>query len=846
MAKGPQLIDISGRLAGIQDSVNANADLAQAKVDLNTTKNDNSSDIIKKNYEITRDQLNVDLAQIITNGVLSLADTTVQYGSQMYSLLKDKDIQTVNAQIDTSLIRVGEEMNKSLAAGTSGYVEDEEGNLQFRVAPEVQKAYDDSVAAINDLDVMKSVKDGALLSFESGFNNLRYNASVSALEQAYSDRNQLFSQNLSAALVSDAQLLANSGGVLPAGSGLSGVALIEARTDWSQDLKDAKALEYTNQVMAQAAIELGSKVAVSQGAQAALEYINNMPGLTVQQRQTAYAYAKNSIADSQSSLAASAVTMMETAIQEGSSPADVYSVVYDNLQGVAPETKSYVYGKMKSAQMAAVTEIATTQYTQDMTGGLEELQKTYDSYKSGEFGYLFEEIPEVEQTFVALYEEAINKKTSELATALNATSKDIEDADSALLETLDNTEANIMARIEANTLSPHDGIALYGETAAQIAGQLQLSDNRVAQQTAQIEFLAKLADGYLPANWKTPINDALDGVYAALEISGSTNSLTDEQIAARNSITQYSFGLIADMFYSNSDYTLDDALVQIQELKESYLMAGVAGDYSGPEVPAAEDGKTVAKNTSAAIDLFNSYRHFAGLVYSDDGAAMIQNEVNGIPAAPQYRFISEAVEENFNNGARALMPIIAAFSGEDISTITYAPEALADGTMVACPIYYAGGEAYRIRSEQIQAYRDGTWVHAGFVSTKEDEVRSQGEDFRERQSRIPASGSGNPGGDGSRSRSEDWYSQHDPGRNQTSVREKSPNPYPEADNPTDAGFKGITRDRFSQMLHADISVFDGIETREEAIEKRDEILDVYNSPMLMYEMDDLIRKIWGK
>lgn len=821
MARGPQILDISGKTANLESRLEGDINLAYTKASLNSAKRDKTIERINRDYNLTINEIKRQAKSDALDFVFSTVDSLFNSGVQLFGLIKDEQTQQANYDISNYSTELNKLFNESLMDGSTGYIEDENGQMTFRIAPKVQEAYDNYVTAINESDMMSSVKKNALMAFESSWNSLQFNASTGALEQAYANRNELFNANLSNALVSDSQMLASNGGVLPEGAAFSGIALIQGRSDWSQDVKDAKIATYTQQVVAQSAIESGSRIATTKGLQAASEYIYTIPGLTEQQRQSAYAYAQQALGNRQSAIGTSAVAIMENAILEGSSPNDVYSTVLDNLSSEAPETKTYVYSKMKQAQQDAVIEIATNQYNQDFKGGLEELQKTYDDYKSGAYDYLFSEIPEVEQMFVTKYETAINKRTAELASTLNASSEDIKDADTSILGMLESGGENIMARIESGTLSPSDGVVLYGDLSSQIAGQLQLPESKMAQQTAQIEFLSKLSDNYLPANWKTPINDALDSVYAALQLNGSASQLTDEQITAKNNISNYSFGLIADMFYNNANYTLDDALAEIQNLKESFLMAGIGGSYGGLSVPDAADGKTVKKNTTAAINLFNSYRNFTGLVYSDDAEAMIQNEVNGVPAAPKYKFISEEVETNFNNGSQALMPIIAAFSGEDISKITYAPEALADGSTIACPVYYAGGEAYRIRGEQIQIRRGDTWAHAGFVSYKEDEVKNQGRDFREREQ----------------------------GQKVEAVTTITPQTRQSSSfnvNREETRFKGITRDKVSQLLHADISVFDGVETREEAIKKRDEILDVYNSPMLKGEMDKFIKEIWGK
>ena len=827
MARGPQILDISGKTANLQSRLEGDISLAATKDSLNTTKRDQTLNRVIRDYNQAMDDIETQYREGVKSAVGNFTKNGISFLFQMTGMLKDEQTQQANYDITTYTNELNRMLNESLMDGTTGYMENENGQLVFQVAPKIQEAYDNYVAGINNSNMMSSVKEKALLAFDSSWKALQYNASTSALDKAYTNRNELFNANLNNALVSDSQLLASNGGVLPEGASFSGIALIQGRNDWSQEVKDAKVLQYTQQVVAQSAIESGSRIAVTKGLQAASEHIYSVPGLTEQQRQSAYAYAQQSLGNRQSAVATSAVAMMENAIMEGSSPNDVYKTVLENLAGEAPETRSYVYSQMKTAQQNAVIEIANNQYNQDVKGGLEELQKTYDDYKSGKYDYLFSEIPEVEQAFVSKYEAAIENRTSELASTLNTTTESIEEADSSILSTLEASEENIMARIESGTLSPADGVTLYGDLASQAATQLQLPESKLSQQTSQISFLSTLAENYLPANWKTPINDALDSVYAALQLNGSASQLTDEQITARNNISNYSFGLIADMFYNNANYTLDDALAEIQNLKESFLMSGIGGSYEGLSVPEAADGKPVKKNTTAAINLFNSYRSFTGLVYSDDAEAMIQNEVNGVPAAPKYKFISEEVETNFNNGAQALMPLIAAFSGEDISKITYAPEALADGSMIACPVYYAGGEAYRIRSEQIQIRRGDTWQHAGFVSYKEDEMKSQGRDFRERDNGQKAE----PSETRNTEKPDSWYEQHDPEMNQSAGKKPS--------------YKGITRDSFSQMLHADISVFDGIETKEDAIKLRDEILNEYNSPTLRYEMDKFIKEIWG-
>lgn len=835
MARGPQILDISGKTANLESRLEGNINIAYTKASLNSAKRDKTIERINRDYKQTIDKINEQFESDVRNVFSNFIQNGLNFGLNIYGMLKDEQTQQANYDISNYTTELNKLFNESLMDGSTGYIEDENGQMVFNIAPKVQEAYDNYVTAINESDMMSSVKKNALMAFESSWNSLQFNASTGALEQAYANRNELFNANLSNALVSDSQLLASNGGVLPEGTAFSGIALIQSRSDWSQDVKDAKIATYTQQVVAQSAIESGSRIATTKGLQAASEYIYSIPGLTEQQRQSAYAYAQQALGNRQSAIGTSAVAIMENAILEGSSPNDVYSTVLDNLSSEAPETKTYVYSKMKQAQQDAVIEIATNQYNRDFKGGLEELQKTYDDYKSGAYDYLFSEIPEVEQAFVSKYEAAISSKISDLATTLGTTQQEIEAMDKSLLSTLDQSESMLLAQVDAGTMSPAAAIETYGAIAMgitgndpkenfdneKVRGQFQLTESKLAYDTARVSFLGKLADNYLPANWKTPINDALDSVYAALQLNGSANQLTDEQITARNNISNYSFELISDMFYNNSSYTLDDALAEIQNLKESFLMAGVGGSYDGLTVPEAADGKTVKKNTTAAINLFNSYRSFTGLVYSDDAEAMIQNEVNGIPVAPKFKFISEEVEANFNNGSQALMPIIAAFSGEDISKITYAPETLADGSTIACPVYYAGGEAYRIRGEQIQIRRGDTWAHAGFVSYKEDELKSQGRDFRERD------------------------------RSQTVEAEPAITPQTRQSssfnfNRVETEFKGITRDKFSQLLHADISVFDGVETREEAIKKRDEILDVYNSPMLKGEMDKFIKEIWGK
>ena len=794
---------------------------ATAETILENVQNDDTLERMRKTYHDYLVELDNKQKSSTVNTIYQLLNNFISYGSQMYGVIQDQQTQQANAEMTTFINDFQGKVNESILAGTSRYVEDEQGNLSFQLDPDLQTEYDNYVSKIEGASFIKPVKDNVISALRQNFSAIRLNASTSALEQAYNDRNELFSANLNNALITDAQLLVAGNGELPEGAVFSGVSQILARTDWSQDRKDAAIASYMPQVMNQYAIEAGSSIAKTKGLQAAQEFIWSVPGINETQRQSALAYASNSLNSRASALSSTAVTMMQDAIEEGSSPSDVYQAILDNIANEAPEIKSAVYDQLVATQKSAVTEIASNQYAQDIKGGLQELQKTYDAYKAGQFDYLFAEIPEVEASFVSMYESAITSRQNELSSLIGTQDKEI-------LSALDSAKTTLMTLVETGVISPSDAIQQYGAVFTQYASGLQTGSNIASADTAKVDFLSKLADSYLPDNWKTPVQNALDGLLAAVQLNGSTTNMTAEQIQAKNDITNYSMGLIADMFYSNSDYTLDDALAEIQNLKESVLMSGVAGNYTGLKMPAAEEGEPVTKNTSAAISLFSSYQNYTGLVYSDDASAMLLSEASamlsedkvGIPAVPKYKFISRQVEENFNNGAQALMPMIAAFTGEDISKITYAPEALANGSMLASPVYYAGGDMYRIRNETIQVNRDGQWAFAGFISTDDSQMRSQGQAFKQETAlSVPE-----PEADVEKPETET------PSRNVSS----------------DTGFTGIVKDPFSQMLHADSSVFAGISTKEEAIRHRDEILEKYNSPMLKYEMDKLIKEIWGK
>lgn len=803
----------------LQIAAQSEQNRATAETILENVRNDDTLERMRKTYQDYLLELDNKQKSSTVNTIYQLLNNFISYGSQMYGVIQDQQTQQANAEMTTFLNDFQGKVNESILAGTSKYVEDEQGNLSFQLDPDLQTEYDNYVSKIEGSSFIKPVKDNAISALRQNFSAIRLNASTSALEQAYNDRNELFSANLNNALINDVQLLITGNGELPEGAVFSGVSQILARTDWSQDRKDAATESYMLQVMNQYAIEAGSSIAKTKGLQAAQEFIWSVPGINETQRQSALAYASNSLESRASALSSTAVTMMQDAIEEGSSPSDVYQAILDNIANEAPEIKSAVYDQLVAAQKSAVTEIASNQYAQDIRGGLEELQKTYDAYKAGQFDYLFTDIPEVEASFVSMYESAINSRMQEYSSLVGTQDKE-------LLSTLDSAASTYMALIDAGTISPANAVQQYGAVFTELTSSMS-DAGKASAETAKVNFLSKLADGYLPNNWKTPVNSALDGLLAAVQLNGSTTNMTAEQIQAKNDITNYSMGLIADMFYSNSDYTLDDVLAEIQNLKESVLMSGVAGNYTGLKMPAAEEGKPVTKNISAAISLFSSYQNYTGLVYSDDASAMLLSETSamvskdgvGIPAVPKYKFISKVVEENFNNGAQALMPMMAAFTGEDISKITYAPEALANGSMLASPVYYAGGDMYRIRNELIQINRDGQWVFAGFMSTDESQLRSQGQALRQ-ETALPVP--------------------------EPKADVETPAPETSSRNATGTGFTGITKDPFSQLLHADARVFDGISTKEEAIRHRNEILDKYNSPMLKYEMDRLIEDIWGK
>ncbi len=743
-------IDTGALNSAVNNTKNSNAALATAQEALTRTRQDKSLENLQGARKYQQEASERQAMADTFNMVLGTFQTAMNAGSEIYNIVRSNQIQTANNNSTVAINVGGQILSRSIFDGTTTFKENPDtGELEFSVAPSVQQWHDDYVKTIQESDMMASVKELALSSFEASCSNLIAKGFSEAITQAYTDLNDQFQSTLEQNLKNDVALVSSNGGSLGEGQVLSGIATIAGRSDWSTAKKEAKSFAYTQSVMSQAAVETASQIARTQGMKAAEEFIYSQPNLSIQDKQNAYSIANTALNQRASSLQTTASSYMEQALVDGTStPDQIYASLASTFANEAPEVRDAVYSAARGKQSEIVQVMINNQFNSDVRDGLDSLQATLEDLEGGKYDAFFTEIPEKKAAMVSTYMAQIEKEEHNAATALATSQKNIEAADKNTLATFKKNLDSTKTLFDTGTIDGNTAVAMVTGYANETAKMISGVDTLGAMTAAAEQFLYTLADDYIPPAYQQDVKDGLSVIYASLGLN-KTAGLSEEQQIQKIQLNSYTYGYIADLLFSakNGEVKREDVLHAIQGIKRTIVYQGLSSEEKkmaqGTFVKDPEDTtyNSVFKKALDANDLLFSKEIGKYIMYDDDADAAKRSFADGI-SIPSYKFASDGWEQTWYNTCSVLRTQIAALCGVDENLIDFTPSRNDDGDFSAAPVFYArtddGLRKFRFRGETIQEYSNGFWQKVAEADKHLDDISVVVSDMGETSTLVEA------------------------------------------------------------------------------------------------------------
>ena len=557
----------------LRNSILSQGNINQAEI--NTRQSHSNIDAINKQHELAMWQAGV-----------QAADLALTFTKDLYNIHKAAQLEEAKNDVLNTQPLLQQKIYESLASGNTymgadGKMVIDQGLLDW------QQAQLDAVDASKGLKEVKQWKKQALLqTFQSGQGVL--------MEAAYKNYavsyEQSFANNLDLARRQD----------IASGTTENGKTIISSRADWSPVQKAAAIQSYEIGVKKDVDTKIVSNIAAKEGIARAIEVAYALEGYSPDEIHSMVATASKT--DQQ--LTASAVTtvsnLMSSGLASGESASDIWERIDNALSSVPEDRKQQAIASAKSAQVAWATEEATKMYVGDLDADLEFLTERRNSIKDGPIAsQLFYNIPEVQDTFVNLYDkqiastQKIQKDTDSSVVKINKTSMD------SVFQSFINGE-------------------ISGESAISIV--MAIGENTESQEddVYAMQFITKIKDSAVPSRYKPAADEFIKGLEKInFGLKGKREEFTPEQESQLAERKTWTYGAIASLFMESAAST-----ISIQEF------ASTLADIKNIFVSDALDSLGAAKinQASASKDMANLAYDLgkSNLVYSKDGGQKIE------------------------------------------------------------------------------------------------------------------------------------------------------------------------------------------------------------------------------
>lgn len=731
-----------------RDHSNENAMLSQAasleQEKANTLITESSAKHNEKSLTDYNDYLDKMKTYNAINLGLDLTKLAINTASDIYGIVKQSQ-SAEGANVMAQSFEEGSRiLTQSIYDGSTYFGTDPEtGEATLIMSPALEEWKNSARAKIENGNYIKSVKDSLLQSFDLNYESLKTQAFGAAIEQSYADLNSNFATSMEISKRMDISSYVQAGGDLDLWSStpIQGVTTITARSDWSDNAKQAQITQYMLDVQAEGDRQIASFIALNNGLEASYDWIRSRSYMTEDEKQSAYSAASKAVTQRTSAIKGEVEYYMEDAITSGTAtPRQVYEQVMQKYGSEGKEIVSFVASTLKDKQTELVSIAASQTYSEDCREGIGALQETYDMLTSGKLDDKFYKLDDLKEKFISQYDSAIYSTKKQIADEISSSVKQIESANSKLLSDYDKAQKLVLEKFDAGIIDGKTAVTMYTQNA------IALSDNiseggttptsmwsEQANVTAS-KMIDQLLDDYIPSKYKTQVESGFNGLKAALGLNKTNATMTDEEQYQVAELQAEYYGRIADYIYQNGAVATDVEMLDFCKKTAQ----GIAVGYGSTSWKKVEEGSVFAGDTTAkeTIDSFNDIQK--ALVIDDKGLkgafvrfnklAGIDADGNGEPdtTLPVWIPIDAEAEQTFKDLAEFEMNQLHYLLGET-DTKMEPVVGNENGTPVLVPDIIADAVTYRFRDGNILYNTGDGWQDTGYdVSVSEGEMYKNG------------------------------------------------------------------------------------------------------------------------
>ncbi len=611
------------------------------------------------------------------NAGLNIAELAVSYGSKIYDVVQQSQSTSVQNEITTSLQEGQRLVQNSIASGKTYFgTNPATGEMELIMAPEVEQWYNASREKIDSGNYMASIKKSALQSFDLSYEALKTNANGTLVEKYYSDLNTNFATSLELAKQADIQSYVQAGGdieVWNASSTIQGVKAINSRSDWSSDARQAQTTSYLLEVQQEGDTQIASKIATTEGLQAALNYIEGKGYYTTAERQKMFASASTAATYAKTAAEEEASAIMEDAFTNNSAtPEQVYAALQQQYGSSSPAVQTAAKNAAILKQTELVQSMVNNQLVADKTEGISALYDTYQSFQSGAWDDKFYNIEDVKSSAISSYSSALTSAQEQIA---KTTASEIEAIDDS-----NKTMFSQYQELQKANLSNYDNGAITGAeyvereiayaqgliSSLQEGGSTDVSywtERTTSLATAAIQ---SISGTYVPKRYQSAVDAACDYIKISMGNNVTSANMTAE---IADSIYQSNLeftGRVADYIRENGATMTDEEFAEwVRKEAENYVLMKDTTAYKILSEGAVYDETSMANKNS-------EFKSIVDTAYSNGSSSsyLVTLGKNVTTGESQYVFKNDEARATFDDMATVAKSQIQWLTGIDEQYMT--------------------------------------------------------------------------------------------------------------------------------------------------------------------------------
>lgn len=689
---------------------------------------------------ITND--NIRNAQVFNwvNMGLNIAGQIVDTTSSIYNIVNQDQTGKANTRNAERLNTGSDMITASIMDGSSYWGDDGTGKMTLILSPEIMEWKSAMEKEISESKGLSSVRQNELEAFQLGFSNIKSQGFTKAITKAYEGVQTNFAANLATNKQTDVASYVQARGDLELWNTMQiqGVATIQNRTDWDQNTKAGKTTEYLQEVMVAGNTQLATNTAMTQGKEAAWDWLNapEQSWMTPEQIQNAYTTASNAVSLRAGAVGQNSSDAMRTALtssdpEQKMTAADTRIQIEQRYATEAPEVRQAAIDSATKVQKEIMSISGTNTLNRDIEAGLPALQETYSRLMAGEFDANYVGIEAEKESLIAKYQAQISTAEKNIASATSTTASQVRTANRNAVSDYTTSSNTIMDLFDSGAISGAEAMDSLLSAAVTFTSRLEGED--AGNYAMQIQgtvgtFLDKLCDNYLPSKYKGLYTDALTGFKEALGLNLPATNLDEQQ---KIDLAQYQFyyaGMVADWIYENgATATPEEFTAYCQNIGQH-----VALSYTDKNWTTISRGTAITGSNAKAIG--SSFKTTNNLVWNSDNdsyfmyqdnAQADKKTANALLSGnveiydPATVFATEGASATFNSMADYVATQISYYTGESFESLRTTATVGRDdqGKLNLSPVVRdSNGNSYRIKDDYIQMTPAGAGS-AGWKST---------------------------------------------------------------------------------------------------------------------------------